>query len=30
VHFKHTREIMQAIRGMKLVKAKKYLGNVIE
>jgi ribosomal protein L22 len=30
VHFKHTREIMHAIRGMKLAKAKKYLGNVLE
>jgi hypothetical protein len=29
VHFKHTREILHTIKGMKVTKAKKYLGDVI-
>ena len=30
VHFKHTREIMHTIKGMKLAAAKGYLGDVLE
>jgi ribosomal protein L22 len=30
VHFKHTREIMHTIKGMKLGVAKKFLQDVIE
>lgn len=30
VHFKHTREIGQAIKGMKLARAQKYLKEVLE
>ena len=30
VHFKHTREVVHTIKGMKLSKAKKFLGDVLE
>jgi large subunit ribosomal protein L17e len=30
VHFKHTREVAHAIKGMKLTRAKAYLENVLE
>ena len=30
VHFKHTREIMHTIKGMKLQTAKKFLKDVLE